>query len=80
MNRKPCMNPLCRSEGIHRRAKVRGLCDACYRALLRKIAAGEATMEEAERAGWCRAVPDPGRQRFPNITRQKASEPTTTER
>ena len=62
-----CMNRRCRSRGKSAAVKYRGLCDACYRSLMRLISAGKITMEEAESRGLCKAPVPAGSRRWPLI-------------
>jgi hypothetical protein len=63
--KKKCINPDCRSTGKSAKPAVRGLCEACYRALKRLIKAGKLTEQEAyDRGLWLKSQP-PGAKRFP---------------
>jgi hypothetical protein len=72
-----CINPDCRSRGKMQNAKVRGLCENCYRAILRLIKTGKITMQEAEERGIVRKPQPPGSGRFPIVAGATIVQPTT---
>ena len=67
-----CINPDCRSVGNRKDSYVKGLCENCYRALLRLIARGKiASLKEAEDLGMCKPAKEPGSSRFPVVANRK---------
>jgi hypothetical protein len=64
-----CHNPDCRSTGKSANVKYRGLCDACYRALMRLVKSGALTLEEAELQGRCRRPVPAGSRRWPQLAK-----------
>lgn len=65
-----CMNPHCPSMG---KALVayRGLCQACYKSLQRKLKAEGLVWIDAEAAGVCLPKAKPGCKRFPHFGRKQ---------
>lgn len=70
--KEQCFNLDCKSNGTRKNAYVRGLCENCYRTVLRLIEAGKlASISEAEDRGLCRSVREPGSSRFPVFANRK---------
>ena len=58
-----CINPDCPTRG---KAYVRGLCEPCYRSLLRLLKKQNRSLSDAEQKGLCkRPQPTIGGKRFP---------------
>lgn len=62
-----CSNPDCRSIGAKRKVDTRGLCEACYAALRRRLKELGLTLEDAERNGWVQAAVPRASRRWPHL-------------